>query len=109
MSAPEIVPVCHTRREIEAKPSTRMSLLTNYTSLRALEDGAILGTLLGKIDTKLQIPVVTALYEKLRKERTDRIRDETFRQQKEHHLTDGEEQEARDKYLAGSFDVQDVW
>ena len=52
---------------------------------------------------------MTALYEKLRKERTDRIREETFAQQKEHHLADGKSQEARDKHLARSFDIEDVW
>ena len=84
-------------------------MLTRRGLGSALEDGAMLGTLLGRIASKLQIPEVTALYEKLRKERTDKIRDETFKQQEEHHLADGKLQEARDKHLARSFDVQDVW
>lgn len=52
---------------------------------------------------------MTALYEKLRRERTDKIREETFKQQEEHHLSDGDVQEARDKHLARSFTVQDDW
>jgi len=76
-------------------------------SLRALEDGATLGTLLGKIDSKSQIPAVIELYEKIRKERIFKIREETFRQQEEFHLHDGELQESRDKHLAISFDHED--
>jgi hypothetical protein len=45
----------------------------------------------------------------MRKARTDKIREETFKQQEEQHLADGEAQEIRDEQLARSFDVQDVW
>ena len=73
----------------------------------ALEDGASLGALLGKVQTKSQIPIATSLYEKIRKERIVKIREETFKQQEEFHLADGAQQESRDTLLAGSFDAQD--
>ena len=73
----------------------------------ALEDGATLGTLLGKITTKSQIAAVVDVYERLRKERVLKIRAETFNHQEEFHLPDGDLQEARDRSLARSFDADD--
>jgi hypothetical protein len=46
----------------------------------ALEDGAVLGLLLGHIKTKEQLPQALRLYEKLRKARGDAIARETFKQ-----------------------------
>lgn len=46
----------------------------------AVEDGAVLGQLLGHIKTKDQIPQALRLYEKLRKARGDAIVRETFKQ-----------------------------
>ena len=86
-----------------------MVLLTVSFRIRALEDGATLGTLLGRINSKAQIPTVTAIYEKIRKARTDTIRDATFKLQEEHHLPDGGLQVARDQHLAKSFEERDVW
>ena len=74
---------------------------------RALEDGASLGALLGKINSKSDIPAALEIYETIRKERIVKIREETFRHQEEFHLLDGELQESRDKQLAMSFDAQD--
>ena len=76
-------------------------------SYSALEDGASLGTLLGKIGSKSQIPAAIGVYEKLRKDRLLKIREETFKQQEEFHLPDGELQQSRDRQLAISFDAQD--
>ncbi|MCJ1475949.1 hypothetical protein MMC13_004613 [Lambiella insularis] len=73
----------------------------------ALEDGASIGTLLGKIDSKSQIPEMTRIYQEIRKERVLRFREETFRHQEEFHLADGDLQETRDKQLAMSFEAQD--
>ncbi|MCJ1286663.1 hypothetical protein MMC26_006009 [Xylographa opegraphella] len=73
----------------------------------ALEDSASIGTLLGKIDSKSQVPEVTRIYQETRKERVLRIREETFRHQEEFHLADGELQETRDRQLAMSFEAQD--
>ncbi|KAB5518850.1 hypothetical protein GE09DRAFT_505178 [Coniochaeta sp. 2T2.1] len=77
----------------------------------ALEDGAVLGLLLGHIKMKEQLPQALNLYEKLRKARGDAIARETFKQRHDFHLPDGPEQQARDqiflsqlgKELKGAF------
>lgn len=46
----------------------------------AIEDGAVLGLLLGAIKSRDQLPEALKLYEKLRKHRADAIARETFRQ-----------------------------
>ena len=46
----------------------------------ALEDGAVLGGLLGKIPSKRQLPQALRLFEKLRKARGEAIVKETFKQ-----------------------------
>ena len=69
----------------------------------ALEDGATLGALLGRVKAKEQIPSVVRIYESIRKNRIGKVRAETFKHQEEFHLPDGEMQRARDLLLAGSF------
>ncbi len=66
-----------------------------------------LGSLFGNIQDKSQIPTAIELYERIRKKRILKIREETFKQQEEFHLPDGESQESRDRFLATSFDAQD--
>lgn len=46
----------------------------------ALEDGAVLGLLIGHITSKKQLPQALRLYEKLRKARGDAIVKEAFKQ-----------------------------
>jgi salicylate hydroxylase len=46
----------------------------------SLEDGAVLGLLLGKIASKKQLPGVLRVYERLRKKRGEAIVRETFKQ-----------------------------
>lgn len=46
----------------------------------ALEDGAVLGLLLGRMQSKAQLPQALRLYERLRKERGEAIVKETFKQ-----------------------------
>ena len=68
----------------------------------SLEDGAVLGYLLGKVDGGrkiVQLPKVAELYQKLRKERGELIAKETFKQREDFHMPDGERQEARDKLM----------
>jgi salicylate hydroxylase len=68
----------------------------------SLEDGAVLGYLLGKVDYEKreeQLPKVASLYQKLRKERGETIQKETFKQRHAFHMVDGPEQEARDKLM----------
>ncbi|KUI67902.1 3-hydroxybenzoate 6-hydroxylase [Cytospora mali] len=62
----------------------------------AIEDGAVLGTLLGHVKSKDQVHQALKMYEKLRKARGEAIVKETFRQRHDFHLPDGPEQEARD-------------
>lgn len=46
----------------------------------AIEDGAVLGSLLGKLKTKSQLPQALKMYEELRKVRGDAVVKETFKQ-----------------------------
>lgn len=65
----------------------------------SLEDGAVLGSLLGKVMVErkdVQLPVVAERYQGLRKERGELIGKETFKQRQDFHLPDGPEQQERD-------------
>lgn len=75
-------------------------------SLRALEDGASLGALLGKIRSKAELPAAIKLHESMRRDRILKIREETFKHQTEFHLPDGKLQAARDRQLGESFKHQ---
>ena len=46
----------------------------------AIEDGAVLGHLLGKVKTSSQLPQALKLYEQLRKTRGEAVVRETFKQ-----------------------------
>lgn len=79
----------------------------------SLEDGAVLGQLLGHMKTKSHLPQILRLYESLRKSRGEAIVKETFKQVSLHshssataltfpqrhdfHMPNGEEQEWRDE------------
>ncbi|KAJ5103685.1 hypothetical protein N7532_004214 [Penicillium argentinense] len=77
----------------------------------SLEDGAVLGLLLGHMTDKAQLPGILRLYEGLRKSRGEAIVRETFKQRHDFHMEDGEEQQKRDeifksqlgKELKGAF------
>ncbi|KAH3141723.1 hypothetical protein KXW18_001739 [Aspergillus fumigatus] len=62
----------------------------------SLEDGAVLGQLLGHMKNKSHLPQILRLYERLRKSRGEAIVKETFKQRHDFHMPDGEEQEKRD-------------
>ncbi|KAJ5566161.1 FAD/NAD(P)-binding domain-containing protein [Penicillium sp. DV-2018c] len=62
----------------------------------SLEDGAVLGMLLGHMTDKAQLPGILRLYESMRKSRGEAIVRETFKQRHDFHMPDGEEQEKRD-------------
>ncbi|XWX00414.1 hypothetical protein V2A60_008434 [Cordyceps javanica] len=76
----------------------------------AVEDGAVLGRLLGLLKTSTKdastlqerIPGVLKLYEDLRKKRTTVIVLGAIANRKWYHLADGPLQEARDKAMAKS-------
>ncbi|GAW19461.1 hypothetical protein ANO14919_089480 [Xylariales sp. No.14919] len=63
----------------------------------AIEDGAVLGLLLGYVQTREQLPKALHMYQDLRKARGDAIARETFKQRDSFHMRDGPEQEARDE------------
>ncbi|KAH6893371.1 FAD binding domain-containing protein [Thelonectria olida] len=63
----------------------------------AVEDGAVLGLLLGRMESKSQLPQALVLYEQLRKARGEAIVKETFKQRASFHMMNGPEQEARDE------------
>jgi salicylate hydroxylase len=68
----------------------------------SLEDGAVLGSLLGHVSHAKradQLPRFAAMYQKLRKERGELIARETFKQREDFHLPDGEAQEKRDALM----------
>ena len=65
----------------------------------SLEDGAVLGHLLGRVTRARradQLPKVSRMYQRLRMPRGMRIQRETFRQRDDAHMEDGEAQRARD-------------
>lgn len=67
----------------------------------SIEDGAVLGLLLGQkhfID-RSQLPRTLKMFEKLRKARGEGIARETFKQRKDFHMRDGPEQEERDERM----------
>jgi salicylate hydroxylase len=53
----------------------------------SLEDGAVLGLILGKIKEKGQLPGALRMYETLRKKRGEAIVRETFKQANQHPTT----------------------
>ncbi|KAI1145574.1 hypothetical protein F4825DRAFT_467221 [Nemania diffusa] len=63
----------------------------------AIEDGAVLGLLLGSIKSREQLPKALQMYQQLRKARGDAIVKETFKQRDSFHMRNGPEQEARDE------------
>ena len=68
----------------------------------SLEDGAVLGYLLGKVSQgskERQLPRVAKSYRDLRKGRVEMIQREAFGQRGDFHLEDGPEQQARDELM----------
>ncbi|KAI5866486.1 FAD/NAD(P)-binding domain-containing protein [Durotheca rogersii] len=65
----------------------------------AIEDGAVLGRLLGHIQAKNQLGWVLRMHEQLRKPRADAVVKEVFQQRNVFHMVDGRQQQARDEIL----------
>lgn len=63
----------------------------------AVEDGAVLGLLLGHINSKHDLSKALEMYQRLRKARGDAIVRKTFKQREAFHMRDGPAQEARDQ------------
>ncbi|KAL6366015.1 hypothetical protein LRP88_00598 [Fusarium phalaenopsidis] len=74
----------------------------------AVEDGAVLGLLLGHIQSKNQLPKALNMYEELRKSRGEAIVRETFKQRESFHMPDGPAQEARDKTFLSQLGAEEL-
>lgn len=72
----------------------------------SLEDGAVFGSLLGRVNYKTrheQLPKMAKLYQELRKTRGEAIAKETFKQREDFHLRDGEAQRQRDELMVSQL------
>ncbi|KAK3359939.1 hypothetical protein B0T25DRAFT_601178 [Lasiosphaeria hispida] len=70
----------------------------------SLEDGAVLGSLLGRVKRskmEAQLLKVSKMYQEMRMERGRRIQLEGFRQRDDSHMEDGKAQEERDALMLG--------
>ncbi|KAF2870628.1 FAD binding domain-containing protein [Massariosphaeria phaeospora] len=69
----------------------------------SIEDGAVLGLLLapGNFTAKAQLPDTLQLFQTLRKARGEAIARETFKQRRDFHMRDGDEQQKRDEVMVG--------
>lgn len=65
----------------------------------SVEDGAVLGGLLGKIQFPHDIPRIVALYEQIRRPRTSAVVLGSAKQRHTFHMHDGPQQEARDRIM----------
>lgn len=72
----------------------------------SIEDGAVLGMVLAALSNKAQLPRALSLYEQLRKKRGEAIVRETFAQQHDFHMPDGEEQRKRDQLMLSTIGKQ---
>lgn len=66
----------------------------------AVEDGAVLGRLLAKVDDKEELPAILKMYEGLRKQRTTTVVKRSTFYQEIFHCHDGPLQEIRDEMFA---------
>ena len=71
----------------------------------SIEDGAVLGALLAPplFTDKDQLPEFLHMFQRLRKARGESIARETFKQRRDFHLEDGEEQVRRDELMEGQL------
>ncbi|CCT74135.1 related to salicylate hydroxylase [Fusarium fujikuroi IMI 58289] len=74
----------------------------------AVEDGAVLGLLLGHVKSKQQLPKALSMYERLRKSRGEAIVRETFKQRESFHMPDGPAQEARDETFLSQLGAEEL-
>lgn len=63
----------------------------------SMEDGAVLGSLLGYYRTRSSLKSTLQLFQSLRKKRGEAIVRETFAQRQSFHMPNGPDQERRDK------------
>ena len=66
---------------------------------QAVEDGAVLGALFERIESRSQLSDIITIYERLRKERTTRVVKGSTALRDIFHMVDGEHQQERDRQL----------
>ncbi|KAL6714819.1 hypothetical protein ACLMJK_007079 [Lecanora helva] len=66
---------------------------------QAVEDGAVLGALMSRIEDRSQISDIITIYERLRKDRTTRVVKGSTALRDIFHMVDGERQQERDRQL----------
>lgn len=69
----------------------------------SLEDGAVLGYVLGAMQSKAQLPQALDMFQRLRKKRSEAIVKETFAQRWDFQMPDGLDQEARDELMVSQL------
>ena len=78
-------------------------LLTSFLSAQgaaqAVEDGAVLGALMERLENPAQIPDILAIYERLRKHRTTRVVRGSTLSRDIFHMEDSDRQRERDRQL----------
>lgn len=74
----------------------------------AIEDGFVLGWCVGQVQDGHQLKHAVRLYEKVRKERGERVARETFLQRHQFHMPDGPEQEERDRIFASQLGKDEI-
>ncbi|KAL5482995.1 hypothetical protein ACEPAI_8224 [Sanghuangporus weigelae] len=72
----------------------------------AIEDAAVLGSLLSHLSHISQIPILLKAYEKLRLERTAKTQASSRLNQRIFHLPDGPEQQARDELMREAMELE---
>lgn len=74
----------------------------------AMEDGAVLGWCLSRVREKGHIEKAVRLFEKVRKERREKVARETFLQREQFHMPDGPEQEQRDRIFKSQLGNEEI-
>lgn len=90
---------------------TRANKVPQYLAQGAnssIEDGAVLGGLLGKVKSRCELKLTLELFQHLRKKRGEAIAREALAQRDSFHKIDGPEQEARDEFFASQLGKDEV-
>jgi len=87
----------HFRSAVDGSPLIRS--LSAQGAAQAVEDGAVLGALMERLEQRSQIVDILAIYERLRKNRTTRIVQGSTLSRDIFHMEDSERQRERDRQL----------
>lgn len=92
---------CEYRSESAFAPiwQTLTTFIRAQGAAQAVEDGAVIGTLFEKIESKAQLSDLLSIYERTRKARTTRVVQGSTALRDIFHMHDGPKQEERDRTL----------